>query len=323
MSSSESQQEVTDAGVTVDTNNFRRVISLFNEAGELVDPTTRFAIMCAICQDKKLALTNKQLDDNFGHSHEKYAVLPRCGHAFGSDCLFKWVHYNNSLNGREPTCPSCRCSLACPQGHVSYRVPLDSTNTEAPGQSEDIRSLRTALSEDSCAQCVSPREAFNGNDPRVREQNLRIAQASRAGLQDVLREGDRAVELARETWLRAEGWLHILEDLVHDVIGCYHADIDGFEIRNINLEIGQEIAEQQRPDTPYNQPAWDRIATRTAREREVAAQRARQGREDAEMAGQIIREIFRLHGLIEPRYARAVRNPESRRWPPQQSSRES
>ncbi|KAI1350818.1 hypothetical protein F5Y01DRAFT_325870 [Xylaria sp. FL0043] len=322
MSSSESQQEVTDAGAIVDTNNFRRVISLFDEAGELVDPKTRFAITCAICQDKKLALTNKQLDDNFGHSHEKYAVLPRCGHAFGSDCLFEWVHYNNSLYGREPTCPSCRCSLACPKGHVSYLVTLGSTNTEAPRQSEDIRFLRTALSEDSCAQCESPREAFNGNDPRVREQNLRIVQARGAELQDTLREGDRAVELARRTWLQAEQTISILEDVIQGVIECYLADIDGSEIRNINLDIGREIAEQQRPDNPYNQPAWDRIAIRTAREQEVATQRVRQGREDAAMAAHVIDEINRLHSLIEPRYVRAVRNPNTRRWPPRESSRQ-
>ncbi|KAI0810184.1 hypothetical protein GGR55DRAFT_678779 [Xylaria sp. FL0064] len=261
MSSSEAQQEVTVTGVTVDTNNFHRVIPLFDEAGDLVDPKTNFDIMCDICQDKKLALTNKQLDENFDDSHEKYALLPRCGHAFGSDCLFEWVHYNNSLHGIDPTCPSCRCPLACPKGHVSYLFSLGSTNAEPSRRSEDIRFVRTALSEVSCAQCAevvsgdSLREARNVSDRRVRELNLPIVQARGNELRDMLREGDRAVDRARRRWARAEETLSILEDVIQSVIECYRADIDGSEIRNINLDIGREIAQQQRPDSRYNQPA--------------------------------------------------------------------
>ncbi|KAI1504401.1 hypothetical protein F5X99DRAFT_372191 [Biscogniauxia marginata] len=75
---------------TVETNNFRQVLSHFNEEGHIISPNVaRFAVACQICC-KDLALINDHFDVHSRDSHEPYTVFPRCGHAFGYKCLYDW-----------------------------------------------------------------------------------------------------------------------------------------------------------------------------------------------------------------------------------------
>ncbi|KAI1363785.1 hypothetical protein F5Y08DRAFT_308443 [Xylaria arbuscula] len=74
-------------GSIVETNNFQQVIKLFNDCGKLKNKNTRLAIECQICVCKNLAIINHHIDKPNNEEHERYVVLPRCGHAFGSSCL--------------------------------------------------------------------------------------------------------------------------------------------------------------------------------------------------------------------------------------------
>ncbi|KAI1205394.1 uncharacterized protein F4807DRAFT_471073 [Annulohypoxylon truncatum] len=88
---------------TVDTSNFIEVLRYFDEDGNIANPNTRFDIQCGICREKNLALLNPAFDKRSRETHETYAVLPNCGHAFGYVCLSSWI-FSNSV----PTCPTCR-----------------------------------------------------------------------------------------------------------------------------------------------------------------------------------------------------------------------
>ncbi|KAI0423546.1 hypothetical protein F5Y09DRAFT_355686 [Xylaria sp. FL1042] len=307
--SSESQEEVTITDVIVDTNNFHRVISLFDEAGDLVDPKTSFAIMCSICHNKHLALTNDQPDEKFDDTHEQYAVLPRCGHAFGSDCLLKWVHMADCRrHDIVPTCPTCRCPILCPKGHLSHTFALGSTSAEPFRQSEDLRAVRTALSTGSCAQCTEllpaePEPADVLTEARDESQVLRTRIHGRVlDLHAALREGDRVIYEARHTWIQANSTLSRLQRLIQSLIECYHSDAEGEEIRNISLGITEDIERERSSANRYNADAWERIRASTARAQELATDRLTQPIQDIRLAAEIEEEIMRLHDLIIPRY---------------------
>lgn len=87
----------------VETANFSEVVKHFDENGKIIDENTRFKIECSICRDKILALTNPKFDQRSESTHETYAVLHQCGHAFGYRCLRGWMNSQHT-----PTCPICR-----------------------------------------------------------------------------------------------------------------------------------------------------------------------------------------------------------------------
>lgn len=89
----------------VDTNNFNQVLEHFDGEGHIIWPNMRFNIACDICHEKNLALTNPSLDPRSRETHESYAALPVCGHAFGYTCLLQ--HMLKDLHLSNPPCPAC------------------------------------------------------------------------------------------------------------------------------------------------------------------------------------------------------------------------
>ncbi|RYC58345.1 hypothetical protein CHU98_g7860 [Xylaria longipes] len=75
------------ANTIVETNNFHQVLEHFNSAGGLKHKETRLEIECQICLSKNLALVNLEQEKPVSDTHEQYVILPRCGHAFGHQCL--------------------------------------------------------------------------------------------------------------------------------------------------------------------------------------------------------------------------------------------
>ncbi|KAI1804680.1 hypothetical protein F4811DRAFT_570783 [Daldinia bambusicola] len=96
----------SDQTTTVETNYFPQVLTHFDEHGHLINPATRFSIHCDICHSANLSFVNHAVDKKTAATHEPFAVLPRCGHAFGYECLLGWVW--RSINKTNPVCPSCR-----------------------------------------------------------------------------------------------------------------------------------------------------------------------------------------------------------------------
>ncbi|OTA82933.1 hypothetical protein M434DRAFT_16857 [Hypoxylon sp. CO27-5] len=92
--------------VTVSTNNFFKVLEYFDDQGTLIYPKTRFDIQCNICLQKNLAIVNPDFDKRSRLTHECYAVLPRCGHAFGYKCIYDWLKQGMGIFN--PKCPICR-----------------------------------------------------------------------------------------------------------------------------------------------------------------------------------------------------------------------
>ncbi|OTA99409.1 hypothetical protein M426DRAFT_16487 [Hypoxylon sp. CI-4A] len=97
---------VRESVPVIDSNNFRQVLQYFDRNGECINSNIRFRIPCAICNTKDISLVNSKFDKISRETHEPYAVLPRCGHAFGYTCLYTWL--SNSINLEMPKCPSCR-----------------------------------------------------------------------------------------------------------------------------------------------------------------------------------------------------------------------
>ncbi|KAI1650020.1 uncharacterized protein F4817DRAFT_313327 [Daldinia loculata] len=95
--------------VTVDTQYFHEVLTHFNEDGYLTNKNTRFNIKCYICQVAHLSLVNYDFDKKSRTTHEPFAVLPRCGHAFGYECISQWLM--KDINVENPKCPTCRADV--------------------------------------------------------------------------------------------------------------------------------------------------------------------------------------------------------------------
>ncbi|KAI1408984.1 hypothetical protein F5Y13DRAFT_203971 [Hypoxylon sp. FL1857] len=91
---------------TVTTSNFLQVLEHFDQEGHIINENTRFDIQCNVCYGKNLAVINPIFDKKSRDTHESYAVLPMCGHAFGYTCLFNWLKRDFNLDN--PTCPICR-----------------------------------------------------------------------------------------------------------------------------------------------------------------------------------------------------------------------
>ncbi|KAI0814555.1 hypothetical protein GGR55DRAFT_437384 [Xylaria sp. FL0064] len=164
----------------VETNNFHEVLQHFNDACELVDKTTRFAIECQICQCRNLAVTNPESETPAEDRYENYIVLPYCGHAFGSHCLQKWIKYQKAQTQANPTCPSCRAHIGCERRHQLQVVVFGPKTDKATHTSEDIAKIRTTLGPCSLCQKV-----------KLIEQGVRLR------LRNLLSQGHRKETLLR------------------------------------------------------------------------------------------------------------------------------
>ncbi|GAW23546.1 hypothetical protein ANO14919_131100 [Xylariales sp. No.14919] len=145
----------------VESNNFRRVLSHFDDNGKLRDPTMHFDIECQVCADSYLAFTNPEFSKPADRTYEEYTVLPRCGHAFGTVCLQKWIkHYKEEYprrRNRPVPCPTCRAPIFCGQGHGPLVARLSSHDPHS--QAKDIRFIRSQLWTPDCVECQKGGEA--------------------------------------------------------------------------------------------------------------------------------------------------------------------
>lgn len=105
-----SLQPPNEDTITLTSNNFQRILDEFDEQGHIINSETRFQITCPICDEKELAILNGKFDKKSRASHESYAVLPHCQHAFGHTCVFSWI-MSNINDGETPLCPSCRAPI--------------------------------------------------------------------------------------------------------------------------------------------------------------------------------------------------------------------
>ncbi|KAJ3580293.1 hypothetical protein NPX13_g275 [Xylaria arbuscula] len=133
--------------VIIDSQNFKKVVAQFNYAGELVNKQARIQIDCVICREKLLGITNPSLSQLNDNEHERYAVLPLCGHAFGYDCLRNW------LNTGSRECPLCRTPTECGKYH-KLDLTICGIKGDATSQASDIRKIRQALQ--GCHKCLYP-----------------------------------------------------------------------------------------------------------------------------------------------------------------------
>ncbi|KAI6088162.1 hypothetical protein F4821DRAFT_258332 [Hypoxylon rubiginosum] len=109
--SSPSPRSPNGDSTTLTSNHFKHILEAFDEEGHLINPETRFHITCPICDEKDLAILNSGFYKRSRTTHESYAVLPRCQHAFGHTCLSNWIMRNINTNGQPPLCPSCRTPI--------------------------------------------------------------------------------------------------------------------------------------------------------------------------------------------------------------------
>ncbi|KAI1493179.1 hypothetical protein F5X96DRAFT_623281, partial [Biscogniauxia mediterranea] len=141
----------SNSPVMVETNNFHQVLTHFNREGHIVNPDTiRLAVSCQICCCKDLAILNDRFDQHSRQKHEAYAVLPRCGHAFGYKCLYEWLTSEAKVNN--PQCPSCRASVSCEHNHQLPILEIFGASG-ASGQHEDVLEIREALGGIACESC--------------------------------------------------------------------------------------------------------------------------------------------------------------------------
>ncbi|KAI0849617.1 hypothetical protein F5Y00DRAFT_261402 [Daldinia vernicosa] len=131
--------------ITVDTQYFHEVLTHFNEEGHLINRNTRFNIKCSICQDAHLSLVNHDFDKKSRATHEPFAVLPRCGHAFGYECISQWLM--RDINIGNPRCPTCRTDV------FSSRM-----------QPEVLHVFGTCEPEEQHLEIVAIRESLRTND---------------------------------------------------------------------------------------------------------------------------------------------------------------
>ncbi|KAI0870425.1 hypothetical protein GGS24DRAFT_475350, partial [Hypoxylon argillaceum] len=152
--------ETATGQAIVETNNLHQVIQHFDDSGELIDNKTRIKIECQICMCKDLALTNRELDPLDKESHESYAVLPRCGHAFGHSCLQRWIKTQRAQRNYDPKCPSCRTPLLCEKMHALTLTEIGFMGRGSKTQAEDVVGVRNTLQMADCSRCLTRREEY-------------------------------------------------------------------------------------------------------------------------------------------------------------------
>lgn len=172
----------------VETNNFHEVLKYFNDDGQLKDENTQFAIPCAICLDKNLAIPCRAQHPTL-ETHEPYAVLSRCGHGFGYSCLYdSLVSYQRRRE--RPQCPMCRQPVEF-WSRGCFRLPPIFLGHE---RRDDIRRARATL--DGNIDPDSITSIIGETDPYtipVEEGILLIKNFTQLGTEDELMDFLRAV----------------------------------------------------------------------------------------------------------------------------------
>ncbi|KAI1739235.1 hypothetical protein F4680DRAFT_449338 [Xylaria scruposa] len=148
--------------VTVETNDFRRVLDHFDGDGNLIDEArTLLSIPCPICYENDLSLINPHCEGPPDTTHEPYAVLMRCGHAFGYKCISHWflVRRLNVLR-----CPLCRESVYCERQHTAPLEMYGGT-TDMDLQRQQIKKIRELLTNPICEGCSPNKSDHAHPDP--------------------------------------------------------------------------------------------------------------------------------------------------------------
>ncbi|KAI0480306.1 hypothetical protein GGR56DRAFT_671433 [Xylariaceae sp. FL0804] len=179
----------------VTTNNFHQILTLFDRStGRLLDARTTFEVPCAICHVKNLALLSpSQLGASSNNNtvrtrttHEMYAVVAPCGHAFGYACLRRWFLTQATQENFVLTCPSCRGRPLCRAGrHVdgsadvpdpaTYLSTLDVLRGEANNEeevAEEMQEVRQRLERPFCERCERRHREAAMTLLRLAQQNL-------------------------------------------------------------------------------------------------------------------------------------------------------
>ncbi|KAI1465441.1 uncharacterized protein F4812DRAFT_123439 [Daldinia caldariorum] len=127
--------------VVVETSYSPEVLTNFDEHGHLINPATRFSMQCNICHVVNLSFVNHAVDKKSAATHEPFVVLPRCGHAFGYECILGWVW--PSINKENPKCPSCRKEIFRSKDDVQVFRIFGVCNAEE--QPMEIATIRESL----------------------------------------------------------------------------------------------------------------------------------------------------------------------------------
>ncbi|KAI2601956.1 hypothetical protein GGR54DRAFT_560071 [Hypoxylon sp. NC1633] len=105
----QNKAEQSQGALTIETNNFHQVLEHFDQDGHIINLDTRFDIQCQVCLTRNLSVLNSKFDKRSRDTHETYCVFPRCGHAFGYTCIYKWI-----TRFLRPQCPVCRMDIFSP-----------------------------------------------------------------------------------------------------------------------------------------------------------------------------------------------------------------
>ncbi|KAJ8133337.1 hypothetical protein O1611_g275 [Lasiodiplodia mahajangana] len=283
-------QTINPATEVVETNNFHQIAQYFNQSGQLTNARTRFTIECHICQNKNIALVNPGFDTLAADSHEKYVVLPRCGHAFGYDCLGNWIKIQKS-EGRDydVSCPSCRSLIVCKEGHIAPLARYGSNNLAT--QSENIVEIRNKLQvEEPCTQCLELEEERRIANARPENGPLGLEARQRA-IRDALHVGTGMRNQNEESWGSIERILSHIHTTVQGTNRRY-----GYDTMEISLA-RQGLEESIRRGRP-----WEEINAQVSYIEEMVEDRIETERHRAEAALQIRAQIAILEGLMRDNF---------------------
>ncbi|KAJ8109090.1 hypothetical protein ONZ43_g6235 [Nemania bipapillata] len=320
----ESTSPDVDTETVVETNNFHQVIEHFNAIGDLINKKTRFAIECQICRGKNLAITNRLLDPVTESKHEKYTVLPRCGHAFGYSCLHEWIT-TQKAQGQNPKCPSCRAPILCQNGHTGVITEHWASISAPYKQREDICVIRHKLSKTDCIQCERLTGGFKmlpfedeiperhnqvmplhqrvewmeaGRRAMLQEQAAFRQQASgqQARVRALLRQSNEWHDTNERSWELAALRLSTMHNLVRPMSDFQRPTYDTLEIVGASERIDEAITELtgQLDDTG----AWARIRTQLDSVQQMAEERMERERRTTELTALIQAQLSALETLV-------------------------
>ncbi|KAI0455276.1 hypothetical protein F5B21DRAFT_523982 [Xylaria acuta] len=328
-------QEITgNAEIIVDTNNFYKVLSYFNNAGELLESNARLQIDCQICMVKRLAIANIEIDIPNTDSHETYTVLPMCGHAFGTQCLQQWIRTNNDgyLIIRPASCPTCRAPISCEKGHASPISEFGSTGSKPRRQANDVRVIRSKLSNRHCDQCheeseiARPQQAEVDRhaaerrlleqrhaaeraqlEQRLASEQTLLAQSrdhatrQQAELHDIIQQGSRLHSLSENTWDVNARRILSIRDTIQHITNGRETNSSYWEIHYARREIELDVTRENN-SRGYNAGSWARITNELVDLYAMARERVDMETRDQEFALAIRGRLDDLGDLLESRF---------------------
>ncbi|KAI1131774.1 hypothetical protein F5Y10DRAFT_285701 [Nemania abortiva] len=298
----------TATGVIVETNNFHQVIQHFNDAGELTNMNTRFSIDCQICMCKNLALTNTLVDVPTNELHEKYAVLPRCGHAFGFQCLGQWIKTQKTQHNFNLKCPSCRSPIACEKRHSAplklYGPTRGSTSDCMEKQRKDIAAIRATLLDPSCTRCLEEQQEENarraevGRPVRNNQTPQHIDDLQRT-VQAVVREGNSMERRNNEEWESLESLISDMHTMVRQRNQVRGPSAEFVDLSFARDDIEEAILRQRNGTRRGDEDNWEQIESGLSDMQVTAEERIERQRRAAEFSQTIRTQISVLQRLLQ------------------------